>query len=130
MLQVILLNMVTIRLQPIKEIIVHELVKVNTVDEFLNTKTGNIPLGGGANPVRWVDGILYDVSGFPPTPEVVKDQLDGVIHFAAVEFTEMKEYKPYLKNGINNVVLPITNMSHNAITKEIGQWLKKQLISE
>ncbi len=122
--------MVSIRYQPIKEIVVHELVKVNSVEEFLNIRTGNVPLGGAANPARWVDGILYVASGLPPTPEVIKDQLQDIIHFAAVEYTEMKEYKPYLKNSTNNVVLPIINMSNNEIIKEIGRWLKKQLISE
>ncbi len=122
--------MVTIRYQPIKEIIIHELVKVNSVEDFLNIKTGNVPLGGAGNPARWADGILYEASGYPPTPEVIKDQIEGILHFAAVEYTEMKEYKPYLKNSTNNVILPIINMSHNEITKEVGQWLKKQLISE
>jgi hypothetical protein len=121
---------VSIKYQPIKEIIVHELVKVNSVEEFLNIRTANVPLGGAANPSRWVDGILYDASGLPPTPEVIKDQLEGILHFAAVEYTEMKEYKPYLKNSTNNVVLPIINMSNNAVIIEIGQWLKKQLISK
>ena len=122
--------MISIKYQPIKEIIIHELVKVNSVEEFLNIRTANVPLGGSANPARWVDGILYEASGYPPTPEVIKDQLQDILHFAAVEYTEMKEYKSYLKNSTNNVVLPIINMSNNEIIKEIGRWLKKQLISE
>ncbi|HJT09882.1 MAG TPA: hypothetical protein VJ771_03785, partial [Candidatus Nitrosotalea sp.] len=62
--------------------------------------------------------------------EIIKDQIQGVVHYAAVEYTEMKEYKPYLKNVTNNVILPIIDMSNNEITKEIGQWLRSQLISE
>ncbi len=49
--------MVTIRYQPIKEIIIHELVKVNSVEDFLNIKTGNVPLGGAGNPARWLMGF-------------------------------------------------------------------------
>ncbi len=130
MLEKILPVVVTVRYEPIKEIVIHELVKINNVEEFLNIKTGNIPAGGSGNPARWTDGILYDASGYPPTPEIIKDQLEGIVHFAAVEYTEMKEFKPYLKNSTSNVILPIVNVSHNVITKEIGQWLKKQLISE
>ena len=122
--------MVKVRYEPINEVVIHELVKVNNADEFLKVKTGNIPLGGGANPARWVDGILYEAIGFPATPEIIKDQIQGVVHYAAVEYTEMKEYKPYLKNVTNNVILPIIDMSNNEITKEIGQWLRSQLISE
>lgn len=122
--------MVSIKYQPIKEIVVHELVKVNSVEEFLSMRTANIPLGGAANPARWVDGILYEASGYPPTPEVIKDQLQDILHLAAIEYTEMKEYKPFLQNKANNVILPIINMSHNLVTKEVGKWLRNQLTSE
>jgi len=120
--------MVTIRHQPITEIIIHELVKVNNIEDFLSIKTNNVPLGTAAPPARWADGILYEPQGFPPTPEIIKDQLEGKLHFAAVEYTEMKEYKPYLKNSNNNVLLPIIDMSHNDVTKQITQWLKGQII--
>ncbi len=123
-------NMVTIRHQPINEIIIHELVKVNSIEDFLNIKTNNIPLGNSAPPARWADGILYEPQGFPPTPEIIKDQIEGKIHFAAIEYTEMSQYKPYLKNSTNNVLLPIIDMSHNAATKQIALWLKGQIISK
>ena len=121
--------MVTIRHQPINEIIIHELVKFNSLDDFLNVKTSNVPQGNSATPVRWADGILYEPQGFPPTAEIIKDQIDGKIHFAAIEYTEMPQYKPYLKNETNNVTLPIIDMSHNAATKQIAVWLKGQIIS-
>ena len=122
--------MVTIRHQPINEIIIHELVKVNSIEDFLSIKTNNVPLGNSAPPARWADGILYEQQGFPPTPEIIKDQMEGKIHFAAIEYTEMPQFKPYLKNTTNNVLLPIIDMSHNAVTKQIVIWLKGQIISK
>jgi len=122
--------MVTIRHQPINEIIIHELVKVNSIEDFLSIKTNNVPLGNSAPPARWADGILYEPQGFPPTPEIIKYQIEGRIHFAAIEYTEMPQFKPYLKNTTNNVVLPIIDMSHNAATKQIALWLKSQIISK
>ena len=122
--------MVTIRHQPINEIIIHELVKVNSIEDFLSIKTNNVPLGNSAPPARWADGILYEPPGFPPTPEIIKDQMEGKIHFAAIEYTEMPQFKPYLKNTTNNVLLPIIDMSHNAVTKQIAIWLKGQIISK
>lgn len=94
--------MVTIKHQPINEIIIHELVKVNSIEDFLSIKTNNVPLGNSAPPARWADGILYEPQGFPPTPEIIKDQMEGKIHFAAIEYTEMPQFKPYLKNTTNN----------------------------
>ena len=122
--------MVTIKHQPINEIIIHELVKVNSIEDFLSIKTNNVPLGNSAPPARWADGILYEPQGFPPTPEIIKDQMEGKIHFAAIEYTEMPQFKPYLKNTVNNVILPIIDMSHNAATKQIAIWLKGQIISK
>jgi len=122
--------MVTIKHQPINEIIIHELVKVNSIEDFLSIKTNNVPLGNSAPPARWADGILYEPQGFPPTPEIIKDQMEGRIHFAAIEYTEMPQFKPYLKNTTNNVLLPIIDMSHNAATKQIAIWLKGQIISK
>ena len=122
--------MVTIKHQPINEIIIHELVKVNSIEDFLSIKTNNVPLGNSAPPARWADGILYEPQGFPATPEIIKDQMEGKIHFAAIEYTEMPQFKPYLKNTTNNVLLPIIDMSHNAATKQIAIWLKGQIISK
>lgn len=122
--------MVTIKHQPINEIIIHELVKVNSIEDFLSIKTNNVPLGNSAPPARWADGILYEPQGFPPTPEIIKDQMEGKIHFAAIEYTEMPQFKPYLKNTTNNVLLPIIDMSHNAATKQIAIWLKGQINSK
>jgi len=44
-----------------KRIIIHELVKVNSVEDFLNIKTGNVPLGGTGNPARWPMGFSTNI---------------------------------------------------------------------
>ena len=116
--------MVKVTYQPIQEFVIHEMVKYNSVEDFLNIKTGNIPAGGSAPPARWCEGILYEAFGLPPTQDVVKDQLQGILHFALLEYVEMDEYVPVLKNPSTNVPLPIINVSHNETTKAIIQWMK------
>ena len=88
---------------PWNEIVVHE-VKESSVQQFLEGIVTQLAAQGqvGVVPaVSWVDGIAFVFGAFPDTPEVVKDKLDGKIHFALVNFTRMS-YQPEKKVTVGN----------------------------
>ncbi len=111
--------MVDVEYQPIKKIIIHEIIKYN-LQEFIKLKS-NPPL-----PLRWVDGIVFQVGMYNPSPKMSDDETQGIIHWAALEFAEMKDYKPSLPTNISTVTIPVVDNSSNTAVSDVIRWLKKQ----
>ena len=84
--------MVKISFSPIQEVIVHEIIDIDFEDLLREriTPAGNMPL-------YWCDGILFSFSSMPMTRDVVKDYLDGKVHWLEVHYTPMNNYSPVLE---------------------------------
>jgi hypothetical protein len=75
--------------RPYTEIIIHEIRELDT-QAFMETYVSQLLSQGqaGITPVAtWVDGIAFYIGNFMETPDMVKEKLDGRIHWAAVYFT-------------------------------------------
>jgi len=117
--------MVDIEYQPIKKIIVHEIIK-NTLDEYLRMKAvppvPNQPVIGS----RWIDGILFDPVGYPNIPEIIRDNMEGIVHWNIVNFTDLPEYKPILNHPDTGAPLQVIDNSTNTAVSDFIRWLKTQ----
>lgn len=81
--------MANIVYRPYEQIIVHEIMefKPQSFYEFL---VGQLLSQGqaGLTPVaNWADGIAFTIGNFMETPELVKEKMEGRIHWGAVYFT-------------------------------------------
>ncbi len=112
--------MVEIEYKPVAKIVIHEVVKFD-FESFVELKS---QLAGTL--VNWADGIMFHRGFVPPTEQVIKDQLDGVIHWALVEFAEMKEFKPEVIGKTTKNALRIVDASRNNEIVDFIKWLKKQ----
>jgi len=112
--------MVEIDYKPVQKIIIHEVVKFD-FESFVELKS---QLAGTL--VNWADGIMFHRGYVPPTEQVVQDQLNGVIHWALVEFAEMKEFKSEVISTTTKNALRIVNVSRNDEISDFIKWLKKQ----
>ncbi|MDE1810696.1 MAG: hypothetical protein KGH66_01495 [Candidatus Micrarchaeota archaeon] len=115
--------MVKITFAPIKELIIHEAVKVS-YDDILRervTPSGTVPL-------YWSEGMLFSFSSVPMTRDIVKDYLQGTIHWMEVHYTDMKEYKPVLdlkdQNYGGELKIRVIDTSKSALHSEVAKWLK------
>jgi hypothetical protein len=75
--------------KPYREIIIHEIRELE-VQPFMEGYISQLLSQGqaGITPVAtWVDGIAFYIGNFMETPELVKEKLEGRIHWAAVYFT-------------------------------------------
>lgn len=100
--------MTEIEYTPIKKIAVHEIIK-QSYEDFLNAKARPQTQGQPPNTVRWAEGIVFTATGFPPTPELINEQVQGTIHYQDVEFAEMRDYEKVVTN--QNTVAPPRNLS-------------------
>ena len=115
--------MVDIEYNPISKIIVHEIIRAD-FQHFLNMFA--IPQQPGVQRpfARWIDGILFIFKGFPPSPEALRDKMQGTIHWEIVNFTEMKDYTATVTNPENNITIDVLDNSTNTAVSDFIRWLK------
>ncbi len=110
--------MVEFEFVPIKKVIVHEILKWDLdefIERYVNPKSS----------VQWVEGIIMLRTPYAQrTPKMVDDEINGVIHWAAVQFAEMPEFKPQLTNEKTATVGKVNDVSNNSILGEFVRYLK------
>jgi hypothetical protein len=115
--------MVKIIYAPWKEIIIHEAIE-HSFDEFISIQSVGVPTGGLARPLVWAEGVVFMKIAMPPSPEMIKENLEGRIHLSAVGWAVMPQYKNIIEIKETKVRIPVINVSSNAVLTEVAKWLK------
>lgn len=115
--------MVKVSFKPWEEVIIHEEIEYKLKDLTRNRVLG-LREGSLAPPLVWTVGVVFSRTVMPPTDDVVKDQLQGIIHFSAVEWAIMPKYRSTLKSG--GVTIPVIHVSKNESLTEVAKALKKK----
>lgn len=110
--------MVKITFTPYSELIVHEIVEQDNRTFFEDVVRQTLASPIHAEPsINWVDGVAFLVNQMPPTEDVVRENLNGKVHYAAVIFTRIaysnqvpvqigtQEYSVRLRKADNNPVM-------------------------
>lgn len=115
--------MAKITYNPVKELVVHEAVRVSFEDLLLEriTPAGNMPL-------YWCNGTLFSFSSLPMTRDVVRDYMNGIIHWMEIHYTDMKEYKPLLELNDDNfkatLRIKVIDTGRSTLHTDVVKWLK------
>ena len=102
---------------------VHEVVNVAYEDLFRGrvTPAGNMPL-------YWCDGILFSFSSMPMTKDLVKDYLQGTIHWMEVHYCKMDRYSEVLELNDDQykatMKLRVLDTSKSSLHSDFVKWLK------
>lgn len=115
--------MVKVTFKPWDEVVIHESVEYDINDLVKQNSIGVQP-GGLAPPLRWARGVAFSNGGMAPTDEVVREQLQGKIHWSIVSWALMPEYKNVILIKDINAKMPVINVSGNAILSEVAEALK------
>ncbi|MCP8316023.1 MAG: hypothetical protein H3Z52_15620 [archaeon] len=115
-----------IEIKPWSKLTVHEVLEVD-FQTLVRSQALGQPAGGQAPPLNWVNGIIFRSSPFPPSGPVVKEMLEGRLHWLAMEFALCPEYKPAIQVGDLRVTVPLINVSHNKIFVKMAEQLKAML---
>lgn len=113
-------NDVNIIYSPIKELVVHDVIKSEMKDLIRSrvTPQGNIPL-------YWCGGVLFGFNSLPPTKDVIKEYLGGRIHWMEVQYAEMAEYRKEVEAGDEQYLkTSVVNTNANAVHRSFVSWLK------
>jgi hypothetical protein len=117
--------MVRVTFKPWEEVIIHEEVALS-LDDLIKINSLGVQPGGLAQPLRWAEGVIFRFSAMPPTDEVIREQLQGKIHWSIVEWALMPEYKNVILIQDINAKIPVINVSATTILCEIAKALKEK----
>lgn len=116
--------MTKITFQPWEEIIVHETTKRDLKD-LVKLKTLYFKSGQIAELFLWAEGVVFMRAPMPPTDDVVRDQLKGVIHYSSVEYAKMPKYRKTIVS--EGITVPVVDVSDTPALRDLARALKKQL---
>jgi len=114
--------MVEFEYQPWKKIIFHEVVKY-PIEFFLSQHSLGVPSGGVGRPLQWADGVVFDLAVMSG-PDVIKEQLEGKIHYASIVYGLLEKHQPEFKVD-GNIRIPVIDVSDSKILKEMAAWIKR-----
>ena len=116
--------MVEVVYQPWKKIVIHEIVKY-ALDDLVRLQSLGVEPGGLGAPLLWVGGIVFSSSTMLETKDVIKEKLEGAVHWSSVEWALMPEFRDVIIIKETNVKVPIINVTAHPIYKTVSKWLKE-----
>jgi hypothetical protein len=118
------IQMTKITFKPWEEIVIHETIK-RELKDLVRLKTLYFKKGQISEVFLWAEGVVFLRTPMPPSDDVIRDQLKGVIHYSSVEFAKMPKYKSAIMS--EGVTVPIVDVSDTPALREVAKELKKQL---
>lgn len=111
---------------PYQKMILHEIRKMEP-DEFFPMIASQVEAqkAGATAGVSWIDGIAFVFGEFMPTPELVSEQLKGIVHKAIVNYTETNyEVEKRTTVGRNPTVVRLFKADNNPDFVNLVRFLK------
>lgn len=112
---------------PYQELIIHEIIEQTNSSAFFEDIV-RLALSGPVQvqpSINWVDGIAFFIAPLQPTPEVVKENLAGRVHYGSVLFTRT-EYRPQItvKIGSQDYTVRLRKAEDNPTLVDLAAYLK------
>jgi hypothetical protein len=109
---------------PWEEVVIHEAVK-HSLEDLVNQQALGVQSGGLARPLLWAEEIAFIHEAFPPTTDIIKENLQGRVHWAGVRFAIMPEFKNVIVTKEANIKVPVIGVRNNTILRTVAIWLKE-----
>jgi len=116
--------MTEFKLEPIKQVIIHDLVQ-ESLDNFLHQC-----LAQGITTVKWVDGMIIDFTLIYSPDESYKKSLEGAKYYEKLIFVKFQKYSKNVKWNGGNYEIILLNYSNNERFRKLAKWIKTQPIWE
>jgi len=95
--------MTKFKLEPIKQVIIHDLVQEN-LDNFLHQF-----LAQGQTTAKWVDGIIIDHTVIYSPEESYKKSIEGTKYYEKLIFVKFQKYSKKVKWNGGNYEIDLLN---------------------
>jgi len=117
--------LVKVLFKPWEEVIIHESICYSFEDMMKLVSLGVQP-GGLTQSLSWAEGVVFLHQGMQPTNEVIKEQLEGRLHWGVVQWALMPQFQDFIPIKDINAKIPIVNVSANMVLCEVARALSNQ----
>lgn len=116
---------ITIKYEPFKEVIVMEKNFFSTPEDI--ARFTSIIAGGKAAGLYWAEGAVFLYFPLPASTETTAKMLveHGRVYWTFLGYAFMPKYQPVIETR-ERMIVPIVDMTTNALMKKIATWLKEQ----
>jgi len=112
--------MTEFKLEPIKQVIIHDLVH-ESFDNFLQQC---VTLG--ITSVEWVDGVMIYLSTSFSNEEVYRKSMKGIKYYEKLIFVKLPKYSEKVKWNGGNFEIALLNYNNFPRFRELAKWIKSQ----
>src|SRR5437762_14279498 len=111
--------MVEIAHEPLKKVVVRELVKYDNAQQLVGSLAIIMKMG---QPIllNWCEGMVFVSQPIPP-PEMPEEYAKGELYIAPISFAPMPEFSHTVKSG--NTEMPVIDVWSNPLSPAIGRFL-------
>jgi len=117
--------LVKVTFTPSEELIIHESIQ-HSLSDLIKLCSVGVPPGGLAGPLSWAEGVVFRFSRMAPTDQIVRELLQGKVHWNVVEWALMPQYKHVILIEEINAKIPVINVCTTTILCEVAKALKEQ----
>lgn len=116
-------QMVEIAHEPLKKIVVRELVKYDSPQQLVNALSFIMKMG---QPVllTWAEGMVFVSQPIPPS-DMPEEYARGELYIASISYSPMADFVHNVKAG--NVEMPVIDVSRSPLSQELARFLKSKL---
>lgn len=119
--------MVKITYKPTEEIVVHQVLTYDDAKSFFEdvSRQGMSQQAPFLPFVNWADGVAFAFSGYPQTEDVVKDAMNGRVHYGSVLFAKTP-FQPFfsVNFGQDDVRVRMRKVENNPDLVELARFLR------
>jgi hypothetical protein len=121
-----------IAFEPYRKISFRSYLQYKSPEDLARAIAQSMPTGAPAQvPLRWSNGVLFAISGLPPTDSLVKELLAGHIAWDHVDFALMPNYVKEIKLPEKPfITFSVQDFSEHPIYGPFGRWLKEHLAKQ
>jgi len=119
--------LVKVTIKPWQEIVIHEVIQ-HELKNLLKLRGLGLQTRELAQPLMWAEGIVFTRAPMPQTADVIKEQLQGIIHFSSFEFAVLPKYQDELK--WEGVSIPVVDISNTEALREVAKEVSKSMVKQ
>ena len=120
--------MVEFEYQPWKQIIVHDVTKFSK-EHLITSHSLGVQQGGVGRPIMWVNGFLFEFRTFRDTDDIIKDKLEGKVHWTFLHYAILEKFQSEFKVE-GNIRIPVIDSSDNETFQEMASWIQENFEKE
>jgi len=110
--------------------VIHEILEYS-IEDLCANKVLQILQSGAAGIIPslgWASGVAFTAVPFPDSDDIVREKLKGIIHYSAVEYALLPEYRTELQAKVGDSTYPvkIIKVDQNPLFVELGRFLRER----